>query len=125
MNGNPICWFEIYVQDMDRARAFYEQVFAVKLTAIDDPGGELSMLGFPQSFEQHGASGALVKADGVGSGGDGSLLYFACEDCAVEASRIAAAGGEIEQEKMSLGEFGFMVMARDTEGNRIGLHSMA
>jgi len=27
--NNPVCWFEIYVQDMDRAKKFYEMVFDV------------------------------------------------------------------------------------------------
>ena len=27
MNSNPVGWFEIYVQDMNRAKAFYESVF--------------------------------------------------------------------------------------------------
>ena len=31
MNHNVVGWFEIYVQDMPRAKAFYEAVFQVKL----------------------------------------------------------------------------------------------
>lgn len=122
--ANPISWFEIYVQDMDRARAFYEKVFAIQLNEMDAPGG-LPMCGFPQDFTQYGSGGALVKAEGLGSGGDGTLVYFACEDCAVEGGRIVEAGGQIEVEKMSLGEYGYVLIAWDSEGNRIGLHSMA
>ena len=29
--SNPVVWFEIYVQNMERAKAFYEAVLAVKL----------------------------------------------------------------------------------------------
>lgn len=121
MSQNPARWFEIYVQDMERARAFYESVFQVKLEKINSVVPELFV--FPQSFETYGASGALAKMDGVPAGGNSTLIYFGCADCAVEAKRITAAGGKILKEKTALGEFGFMVLAFDTEGNMFGLHS--
>jgi predicted enzyme related to lactoylglutathione lyase len=31
MNHNPVRWFEIHVQDMTRAKKFYESVFKVEL----------------------------------------------------------------------------------------------
>lgn len=122
MESNPVVWFEIYVQDMQRARKFYESVFAVKLEklAVD----ESELWAFPMSTEGTGAPGALVKMDGVASGGNSTLVYFSCVDCAVEASRVAAAGGQVEREKMSIGEHGFICLARDSEGNMFGLHSM-
>ena len=122
MESNPVVWFEIYVQDMQRARKFYESVFAVKLEklAVD----ESELWAFPMSTERTGAPGALVKMDGVASGGNSTLVYFSCVDCAVEASRVAAAGGQVEREKMSIGEHGFICLARDSEGNMFGLHSM-
>jgi len=63
--------------------------------------------------------------DGVPSGGNSTIIYFGCDDCAVEAKRVVAAGGKVKQEKMSLGQYGFMALVFDTEGNLIGLHSMA
>lgn len=122
MESNPVVWFEIYVQDMQRARKFYEAVFAVKLEKLTVDESEL--WAFPMSTEGTGAPGALVKMDGVASGGNSTLVYFSCVDCAVEASRVAAAGGEVEREKMSIGEHGFICLARDSEGNMFGLHSM-
>jgi len=50
--------------------------------------------------------------------------YFNCGDCAVEAARVVKAGGRIEREKFSVGEYGFIALAIDTEGNMFGLHSM-
>jgi predicted enzyme related to lactoylglutathione lyase len=73
----------------------------------------------------YGAGGMLVKMDGVPSGGSGTLVYFGCDDCAVQAARAAAHGGSICQEKTSIGEHGFFSLAQDTEGNTIGFHSMA
>jgi hypothetical protein len=62
--------------------------------------------------------------EGVVSGGNSTLVYFSCEDCAVEAARVAESGGRVEKEKFSIGEYGFIALAFDTEGNMIGLHSI-
>jgi len=119
---NPVHWFEIHVQDMDRARRFYETVLDVKLQRLDSADAE--MWAFPMSMEHAGSGGSLVKVDGVRSGGNSTLVYFACEDCAIEADRIETAGGKVQQQKLSIGEHGHIVLALDTEGNMIGLHSL-
>jgi predicted enzyme related to lactoylglutathione lyase len=121
--SNPVRWFEIYVQDTQRAKAFYEAVFGVKLRKLGTPN--MDYWSFPDVImDKAGTSGAIVKMDGVASGGNSTTIYFGCEDCAVEAKRVVKAGGRIKQEKMSVGEFGFIALAFDTEGNMIGLHSM-
>jgi hypothetical protein len=122
MMNNPVGWFEIYVQDIERAKPFYEAVFQVKLQEIESPG--MALWGFPMSMEHYGASGALVKMEGVPSGGNSTLVYFSCVDCAVEASRVAAAGGRLQKEKFAIGQYGYIALALDTEGNMFGLHSM-
>jgi uncharacterized protein len=124
MTSNPVGWFEIYVQDMPRAQAFYESVLQVSLEKLGLPDEEdLEMMSFPMEMELPGASGALVKTGGVPSGGNSTLIYFNCEDCAEEASRVVPSGGRIQREKMSIGEYGFVALAFDTEGNLFGLHS--
>ncbi len=122
MKHNPVNWFEIYVQDMTRAKDFYEEVFQRTLTKLNSPDTE--MWGFPMDTEQYGASGSLVKMEGVHPGGNNTIVYFSCADCAVEAERVTAAGGRIHKPKMSIGEYGFIALAYDTEGNMFGLHSM-
>jgi predicted enzyme related to lactoylglutathione lyase len=117
---NPVRWFEIYVQDMERARRFYEVVLDTQLQRLDT---DLEMWVFPMSADRAGIGGSLVKIPGVRSGGNSTLVYFACEDCAVEAGRIESAGGKVEREKISIGQYGYVVLALDTEGNLIGLHS--
>ncbi len=119
---NPVRWFESYVQDMSRAKNFYETVLQVKLEKLDTP--EFEMWAFPMRKDKVGCGGALVKMQGVPSGGNSTLVYFACEDCAVEASRVTKAGGQVNKEKMSIGQYGFIALATDTEGNMFGLHSM-
>ena len=120
---NPVGWFEIYVQDMGRAKAFYESVFDVALEKLGD--GQPELWKFPQSMTSYGASGALANAEGMPSGGNSTLVYFTCADCADQLGRVEKAGGKVRQEKFSIGEYGFIALAVDTEGNMIGLHSMA
>lgn len=76
-------------------------------------------------MESHGASGALVCVDGMPAGQNSVLVYFSCEDCAVEESRIEPAGGTIVRPKFSIGDYGFITLAKDTEGNMFGLHSLS
>ncbi len=120
---NPACWFEIYVDDMDRAVKFYETVLNVKLEKLDAPMSDLEMMAFPMSMDTPGASGALCRMQGVKGGGGSTMIYFSCEDCSVEASRIEAAGGRLERPKTSIGPYGFIAIGFDTEGNAFGLHS--
>ncbi|MDV6344597.1 VOC family protein [Nitrosomonas sp. Is37] len=88
MNNNPVGWFEIYVQDIERAKRFYEAVFQVKLEQLDSPPGmEIELWAFPMVKDARGASGALVKMKDGPSGGNCVLVYFMCTDCAVEATR--------------------------------------
>jgi hypothetical protein len=122
MGNNPVCWFEIYVQDMARARAFYEAVLGITLQPLEGPGPE--MLAFPMDSEHYGTGGALVRMEGVAAGGNSTLVYFSCEDCAVEAARAGAQGGRVQRDKMSIGQYGFIALAVDTEGNLFGLHSL-
>ena len=61
---------------------------------------------------------------GMPSGGNSTLVYFHCGDCAVEQGRVAGAGGRVERPKWAIGQYGHIALVVDTEGNMIGLHSM-
>jgi predicted enzyme related to lactoylglutathione lyase len=121
MKNNPVGWFEIHVQDMARAQKYYETVLGVTLQKLNS---EYDMLAFPMEMERYGAPGALIKMDGMDSGGNSVLVYFSCDDCAQEASRVVPAGGRIHKDKISIGEYGFIALVLDTEGNMFGLHSL-
>ena len=123
MSNNPVNWFEIYVQDMERAKKFYETVFKVKLEKLESPVPNIEMWCFPMFEDAPGATGALLKMEGLSSGGMGTMIYFSSIDCAVEASRVTEAGGTVHQEKTSIDQYGFIAMVIDTEGNMIGIHS--
>lgn len=124
MKSNPVGWFEIYVQNMERAKRFYESVFEVTLEQLNSPIPGMELWAFPGDRSSYGIPGALVKMDGLPSGGNSSRVYFRCEDCAVEEDRVLSFGGQIYRSKMSIGEYGFISLVYDTEGNLIGLHSM-
>jgi len=120
--ANSVGWFEIYVDDMSRAKAFYEKVFGVRLEKLDNP--KIDMWSFPSQQESYGASGALVRMPGFDAGANSVLVYFTCADCAVEAAKAVNAGGRIQKQKESIGKYGYIALVFDTEGNMIGLHSM-
>ena len=121
---NAIGWFDIYVNDMERAVAFYERVLEQQLEAMGDPTGETQMMSFPGNMTAYGASGALVKSSHARPGVGGTMLYFSVEDCSVEESRVVAAGGKIIRPKFSIGQFGWVSLCEDTEGNTVGFNSM-
>ncbi len=126
---NPVGWFEIYVSDMARARTFYEAVFNIQMQPLPVPDGMeggFEMLMFPSDLENQalGCGGTLCRMEGFQPGMGGTLIYFSCEDCGVEASRVAPAGGQVFREKFSIAPYGFIALIVDTEGNMIGLHSM-
>lgn len=125
MAKNPVGWFEIYVNDIARAKKFYESVLCVQLEKLGDPNdSNIKMLSFPSDMEKYGVTGALVKMDGFPAGGNSTLVYFSCDDCSIEESRVTSYGGRIQKPKMSIGEYGFISLAIDTEGNMFGLHSL-
>lgn len=123
MGENPIRWCEIYVEDMERAKAFYQAVFDYQLTGMEDAEGA-EMWAFPESMSNYGAGGALIKMDGIAPGGGGTVIYFGSDDCGIQEARVEKAGGRVFKPKSSIGPHGFISMVYDTEGNLIGLHSM-
>ena len=129
MNQNIICWFEIYVKDIERAKKFYSAVLGTNFIDSGAPGDspDAMKMAFFSPMENQGVSGALIEMPGTKEG-DGycvnTMVYFPCQDASVEESRIAAAGGIVSRSKFSIGEFGFCSICVDTEGNPFGLFSM-
>lgn len=124
---NTVGWFDIYVDNMERAVAFYEAVLGKKLEMLGDPTGSSQMMSFPatgDSMKQYGALGALVKMEGAKPGAGGTLVYFTSDDCSIEESKVQAAGGQVIRPKFSIGEFGWVSLCQDTEGNLFGFNSM-
>lgn len=120
-----VAWFEIPVQDMERAKKFYESVFQVEIS-IHDLGGFI-MGWFPDNGDKPGASGSLVKHEMYQpSQTHGPLIYFTSVDVTNELGRVEEAGGQIVKDKTEIGGgHGFMALITDTEGNRIAMHSQS
>jgi uncharacterized protein len=123
---NVISWFEIGTTDLDRATKFYETVFEVALIPMDMDNIKMRM--FPTTDMQDGIGGALVDSGGFHkpSATDGPLIYLnGNPDLQNILEKVEAAGGSILVPKMEISpEYGFMAVLMDTEGNRIGLHSI-
>jgi len=125
MKQNAIGWFDIYVNDMDRAVLFYQSVFNKELETIDDPtNSNTIMRSFPTDMAAYGAGGALVKRAGCEPMTGSTIIYFGVENCLIEESHVVKAGGKVISPKMSIGEFGWVSVCMDTEGNLFGLSSM-
>ncbi|MGX9354959.1 VOC family protein [Roseobacteraceae bacterium S113] len=121
---NAVGWFDIFVDDLARATGFYETVLGRKLEPMDDPTGESEMMSFPAEMSAYGAGGALTKAAHGRPGVGGTIIYFMVEDCDQQMARIEDAGGQIVRPKFSIGAFGFVGLAMDSEGNMVGFNSM-
>lgn len=121
---NAVGWFDIYVEDLERAVSFYETVLGSKLEPMGDPTGESRMMSFPADMSAYGAAGALTKSPHAGPGVGGTIVYFMAEDCAVQQARVDAAGGSVVRPKFSIGAFGFVTLCMDTEGNMFGINSL-
>lgn len=124
-NYNPVNWFEIYVDDIDRARKFYETVLNKPMVELARPEGmDSRMISFPSVEEGRNTTGAIVQMAGMKPGGNSTIVYFYCDNCATEEKRVEGAGGKVFQAKFAIGEYGFCTLCLDTEGNMFGLHSM-
>ncbi|HKJ45668.1 MAG TPA: VOC family protein [Balneolales bacterium] len=118
--ANPVNWFEIPVNDLDRARAFYEYVFEMKLDLNEMD--ESKMAWFPM-MEATGTTGTLIKVKDFNPSHDGTLIYFSVDDIDETLKRITNKGGKILTPRTSIGEYGFTAIFEDSEGNKIALHS--
>ena len=124
--NNAISWFEIGTTDLDRAAKFYEIIFGIKLNPLDLPNIKMRM--FPIDDMENGVGGAVVNSGGFHkpSATDGPLIYLnGNPDVQNILDKVESAGGKIMVPKTMISpEFGFMAVIIDTEGNRIGLHSV-
>lgn len=120
---NAINWFEIPVNDMQRAITFYSTVIGKPVTPMEGSDGNYATL--PSG--EGGVSGALaLEETRKPAGGNGVAIYLnGGDDLAVPLARVAGAGGTVTTDKMEIGPHGFIAFFTDTEGNSIGLHSMA
>lgn len=123
---NAISWFEVPATNLDRAQKFYEAIFSISMIPMDLPNIRMRM--FPLDDMNNGIGGAVVDSGGFHkpSGTDGPLIYLnGNPDLQAILDKVADAGGTVMVTKTEISpEYGFMAVMIDTEGNRIGLHSV-
>ncbi len=123
LKPNPFNWISVPATDLDRAIAFYNAVFDLSLEKVDLMGNEMTF--FSMDPEAHGATGA-ISVGPEKPGEDGAIPFFGCNvDLQQALDRVTDAGGEVLAPKFPIGEHGFIAFFRDSEGNKIGLHSEA
>lgn len=120
---NPVNWFEIAANDLARAKAFYEHAFGFSLTHMEMGPSKMEM--FPMEQNASGSGGALIQTEGYTPSHEGTVIYFSVDDIEATLAKVGAKGGKTLQPKMSIGEFGFIALFEDSEGNRLGLHSQS
>lgn len=124
---NAISWFEIPATDLARATRFYETIFGISLIPMDMDNIKMRM--FPLDDMMNEVGGAVVDSGGFHkpSVTDGPLIYLnGNPDLQNVVDKVEGAGGKIMVPKTEISpEYGFMAVIIDTEGNRIGLHSVA
>ena len=118
---NALNWFEIPVSNMDRALKFYSTILGAEMSTMEAMPG-MTMAMFPS---ENGVGGALVSGEGYTPSQEGAIIYLnGGEDLSGPLGKVRAAGGQVVVEKMGIGENGFIAFFIDTEGNKVGLHSM-
>ncbi len=122
---NAISWFEIAATDLERAQKFYEAIFGIQLVPMDLPNIKMRM--FPLE-DMMGVGGAIVDSGGFHkpSASDGPLIYLnGNPDLQLVLDRVVKAGGQVIVPKTEISpQYGYMGVFIDSEGNRIGLHSI-
>jgi predicted enzyme related to lactoylglutathione lyase len=115
-------WFEIPADDYDRAIGFYESIFATSLNRMQH--GDYPMAIFP--YERPGISGCIVPRAGD-SGPKGPLLFLNVDGRLDDVlGRVYDAGGRIVVPRTDIGDgMGWFATILDSEGNRIGLHTIS
>lgn len=118
--------FEIHVDDIDRAQAFYGAAFGWQFQDWSQYAG-MPYVGVTTGEEgSMGINGALMKRMGepLGQGApvNGAVLTIGVEDFDEAATAITEAGGAVALPKYALPGMAWQGYFIDTEGNVFGVH---
>src|SRR5688572_25508246 len=117
--SNPVVYFEIPVNDIDRAIKFYTTVFNFDFAKETIDNNEMAL--FPFANENAGISGALAKGEIYKPTKEGVVIYFKTENIDETLKLATSNGGQILYPKTDNG-IGLVAELEDTEGNRIALY---
>jgi len=120
-NTNPVVYFEIPVNDLERAETFYSAVFNFSFDKEIIDHYEMAL--FPFEEKNSGITGALAKGDVYKPSKNGIIIYFKTGNIEATLHRVIQHGGKILYPKKIDEKYGFAVAEfEDSEGNRIALH---
>jgi len=112
-------YFEIPVNDLDRAMKFYSAVFSCDFSKEVIHGNEMAF--FPFSGSGPGISGALAKGEIYKPSFTGTLIYLSTADVEKTLTLVTDQGGEVLFPKTPVPDLGFVAEFKDCEGNRVAL----
>lgn len=120
-NGNTrAVWFDVPCTDLDRAIRFYGAVLSCEVAREEFDGGAMGVL----AHDSSGVGGCLVVTTDNTPSDKGILLYLNCDGRLDDAiARATEHGGAVLTPKHQIGPHGFRAILRDSEGNRVALHS--
>jgi len=120
---NTLNWFEIPATDFARANAFYATVLDVQIHVDPNPNMQYAYL--PSDSQKGGFGGAIACGENFVPAMIGTTVYLdGGNDLSVPLSRVESAGGTVILPKTAIGNNGFIALFIDTEGNKVGFHSM-
>ncbi len=121
-NPNAAVWFEIPATEFERACKFYQDIFDINLVEEEMDGLRMGL--FPH--DKTSVSGAIIHGMDFKPSNEGSIVYLnGGDNLATVLSKVEGAGGKVIIPKTHLGdEIGYIAHFIDTEGNRVGIHSM-
>ncbi|MGH1366473.1 MAG: VOC family protein [Calditrichia bacterium] len=113
---------EIPTIDFPRAIKFYQSILDVSIEEIDMDGNMMGL--FPNDGESVFVS--LISGSDYKPSANGTIVYLnAGDDLQPTLDKIIASGGKMVVPKTEIApEMGFFAMFIDSEGNKLGLHSM-
>jgi uncharacterized protein len=116
-----VVYFEIPVDNLDRAASFYESVFECTLERGSVDGNAMAF--FPGGVDAVGVAGALVQGESYRPSLNGARIYFGTQDILAVLARVSQAGGRMLYPATSIGDLGSVAEFEDSEGNCIALHA--
>ena len=122
---HAIHWFEIPVDDFERARMFYNRIFDYEMREMELNGNRFGLLPSDDGDGDGAVRGAIVKAEDFLPARHGALVYLdGGDDLSTVLMRVEPAGGKVLTDKTLVSpEIGWFGTFLDTEGNKIAVHS--
>lgn len=125
---NRVVHFEIHAKDLDGAQKFYGEIFGWKITDLGPQMGNYRMVSTGEDeagAQWPGINGGITPRMGNPPSGGEPVNAFVCtitvDDVDSFIQKVKGAGGSIALDKMQVPGVGWLVYAKDPEGNIFGM----